>query len=208
MAKERKNEKIMTLVLAIIISIAALTIIYVSLPDDSETDTADQDDNNGVVPPVEENILTLIYGEEELEYTLTDLEEMEAYVGNGSQLKIGALPDIIIKGPYNFTGVKFTTLLSELESLPENYNLTITSTDGWTDEFTKNHVEGVINIYNETGNITGNSGATMILAYKEDGEYITDEEDGPTRVAFVGEDVITASNMWAKMVASIEIVEV
>jgi len=210
MAKESKNEKIITIVLAIIISIAAITIMYVSLPNDSDADTDDQeDDTNGDTPPVEEeNILTLIYGEEELEYTLSELEEMEAYSGSGSQIKIGALPDIIIKGPYNFTGVRFSTLFNEIDNLPSNYSITITATDGYpSPPFSKNNVDGFTDIYNDTGNVTGNSGATMVLAYKEDGEYIS-EEDGPLRVVFVGEDIITASDLWAKMVATIEIAEV
>jgi len=206
MAKESKNEKIITIILAIVISLAAITIMYVSLPNESKSNQ--QENNTGGEVPAEKTILTLIYGDQELEYTLSDLEGMEAYNGSGSQLKIGALPDIIIDGPYDFTGVRFTTLLSQFEDLPDNYNITVTSTDNWTNVFTKDQVNGVVSVYNETGNITVGPNPIMMLAYKEDGEYITDDTVGPTRVVFVGENAITSSRLWAKMVSSIEVTEV
>jgi len=210
MAKEGKNEKIITLILAIVISLAAITIIYVSLPNDSDTNTADQEDiTNGENSSVEENILTLIYGEEELEYTLSDLEEMEAYSGSGKQIKAGALPEeVIIKGPYNFIGVRFTTLFGEIDNLPSNYNVTVTATDDWVNHFTKDNITGNVWIYNESGVSINNTGATMLLAYKEDSEYISVEDGGPLRIGFLGDEIITESDLWAKKVATIEIIEV
>jgi hypothetical protein len=52
----------------------------------------------------------------------------------------------------------------------------------------------------------------MILAYKEKDMYYSEidpeGEIGPLRIAFVKDDVITASNIWSKMVVSIDIVSV
>jgi hypothetical protein len=117
------------------------------------------------------------------------------------------LPDIIIDGPYNFTGVKFSTLISQIDSLPKNYNITVTASDGWTSEFTKDQINGEIELYNETGEKIEEGNATMTLAYIEDNEYIN-ENDGPLRIAFIGENVITASNLWSKAVEIIEIIKV
>ena len=103
---------------------------------------------------------------------------------------------------------EFTTLINQMEDLPENYNITVTASDGWTTEFTMDQVYGEIDLYNETGDIIEEGIVTMILAYKEDGEYINDLEVGPLRIAFIGEDVITSSSLWSKMVESIEIIEV
>ena len=50
----------------------------------------------------------------------------------------------------------------------------------------------------------------MLLAYKEDGSYYSeidpDNEIGPLRIAYVGNNVITSSNLWSKMVVSIEVI--
>jgi hypothetical protein len=66
---------------------------------------------------------------------------------------------------------------------------------------------GSVEIYNETGNITANSGAIMILAYMQNGEYIS-EQDGPLRIVFVNSNAITNSRLWAKLVVSIEIMDI
>jgi len=205
--KENRNETIITIILAIVISLAAITVMYVSLPNSS--DTHKENNTNGELP-AEETILTLIHDDQTLNYTLSDLEGMEAYSGSGSYIKSKLLKQgtVLIQGSFNFTGIKVSTLLNGINDLPSDYNITVTSSDGWTNEFTKDQVNGIVNVYNETGNVTGTSGATMILAYKEDGEYITDEEIGPLRIAFVGEGVVTLSSDWAKMVVSIEVIEV
>lgn len=215
---EEKSNKIITILLAVVITIAAIAIIYVNLPqekndenitnDDVTDDNTDDgtDENNN--PPAT-IIFTVTYNDEILSYTLEELENLEAYTGSGSYVKTKLLPEtVLINGPYSFTGIKFTTILDEFNSLPEDYNITVTASDGYPSSFTKDQAYGVVDIYTETGDVTGTSGATMILAYKEDGEYITDEEIGPLRVAFVGDDIVTASNIWSKMVVSIEITEI
>ncbi|RLF36428.1 MAG: hypothetical protein DRM99_02755 [Thermoplasmata archaeon] len=204
-----KNEKIITIALAIVISLAAVTIIYVNLP---QKDNLSGQNNIATETPSnneETTLLIVSFEGEQKNYTLSDLEQLEEYSGNGSYIKTKLLPDtVIIKGPYNFTGVKVSTLLDDFDNLPENYNITVTASDGWSKEFTKDNVNGVIDVYNETGEIIGDSSATMVLAYKENGEYLTNDTGGPLRIVFVGDNVITASNLWVKMVVSIEITEV
>jgi hypothetical protein len=197
---EKNDSKLITILLAIIIIIAIIALVYVNLPEEK---TGEKDD----IIPVEEEILSIIYESQEINFTLSNLEELEAYSGSGSFLKIGALPDVIIDGPFNFTGVTFSTLISQMDILPENYNITVIASDGWTSEFTKDQINGEIVLYNETGEIIEEGNVTMILAYIEDNEYIN-EGDGPLRIAFIGENVITASNLWSKAVEIIEIIEV
>jgi hypothetical protein len=201
MAKKEETNKIITIVLAIVISLAALTILYFNLPDSDESD-------DKVTPSTGETILTVSYEDESIEYDLNSLENKEEYTGSGGYIKTKLLPDsVVINGPWEFTGVQLSTFLSDFEDLPNNYNVTITASDGWISEYTKQEVQGNVNIYNESGEIIETSGATMIIAYKEEGEYIS-EEDGPLRVAFLGDNMITESNLWSKMVESIEITEV
>jgi len=74
-----------------------------------------------------------------------------------------------------------------------------------------NESMGEVEVYNENGNITEDETAEMIVAYKENGEYYSeiepDNEVGPLRIAFVGEDTpITSSSLWAKMITTIDII--
>ena len=68
------------------------------------------------------------------------------------------------------------------------------------------NIDGNVDIYDEKGNILPNETAVMILAYKENGEYFSDNETGPLRVAFVDNNYITSSSLWSKRVVSIEVI--
>lgn len=205
---DENNNRMITVALIVVILIAAVTLLYINLPEEN-SNSEDQTSNN--IPEDTTVIFSLIYEDTTLEYTLSELEDLEEYTGSGSYIKTKLLPDtVLINGPWDFVGVRISKLLDQISSIPENYNITFTASDGWTSEYTKNQVLGEIDLYNESGNVTGNEGATMILAYKQDGDYIPEGEDeaGPLRVAFIGGDIITGSNLWAKMVISMQIVEV
>lgn len=200
MAEEKNTNKIITIVLAIVILIAAFTILYVNLHEEKEI--------NDKTPEGElEIIFTLTFSDEVINYTLQELETLESFTGKGTIIKIGWLPEVKLEGPFNFTGVGFNTLLDQIAYLLENYTVSVYSSDDKTTDYNQSTINGHINIYNESGKITGTGGVTMILAYKKDGKYITDPNEGPLRVAFINDGKITSSKLWAKMVVSIEIVE-
>lgn len=206
MKKVDRNQKIITILLAVVILAAVVTLVYINLPSKSSSNQINTSETLGSNETV---LLTVFFGDEQKNYTLSDLEKIEEYEGTGSYIKTKLLPDtVVIEGPYNFTGVKMSTLLDDFNDLPENYNITVTASDGWSKKFTKDNVTGVIDVYNDSGVVVGNSGATMVLAYKENGEYLTNDTGGPLRIVFVGDNVVTASNLWVKMVTSIEIVEI
>jgi len=209
---ENNSNKMITIALAAVICIAAIVLLYTNLPQDNtndETDNGTPDDNQSAEPAV---ILTVTYNNTDYNYTLEDLESFTTTTGTGRYVKSKLLPDTVLITPdlnesaWSFTGVAVSTLLDEFNSIPDNYNITVTASDGWTSTYTKEQVDGTIDIYNETGNVTSTTGATMILAYKQDTEYIS-EDPGPLRISLVGDDIITLSNLWSKMVVSIEIVE-
>lgn len=156
-------------------------------------------------------LLTLIFGDFQTNYTLEEIEALDTYTGTGGYIKTKLLPDsVVISYMTEYTGVRITTLLEEIPSIPDNYNLSIVSSDGWKVTYTKNETLGFVDVYNETGEIISNDTAVMILAYKEDGAYYSEidpeNETGPLRIAFVNDNVITSSNLWSKMVVSIEII--
>jgi len=133
----------------------------------------------------------------------TLLRSLESITGEGGYKKKAG--DII--GPFNFTGVTLSTLLRQFVTLPDNYVLIARSSDGYTSEYTKSIVEGVVNGYTPTG---GDSldviNSTMVLAYEQDGAPISD--GGPLKIVFLNEDGnLTDGFRWAKDVVSITILE-
>jgi hypothetical protein len=131
---------------------------------------------------------------------------MDLFEGSGSYIKLGWLPDVVIDGPFNYSGVEITKLLEKIEDLPDQYNITVTAIDGRESNYSYDEIMGNVDIYNNSGNITSSSGVTMILAYKHDGEYIKDPDEGPLRIAFVDDGLITSSKLWTKLVETIEII--
>jgi len=159
----------------------------------------------------EEIILTITFGEYTTEYNLDDLEYVESYSGTGRYIKTKLLPEsVVISDSVSYTGVRMYRLLNNIPNLPENYNISVVSSDDWTVTYTKDGIDGNVDIFDEDGTILSNETAVMILAYKEDEKYYSeidpDDEIGPLRIAFVKGDVITSSNLWSKMVVSIEII--
>lgn len=171
--------------------------------ENNETDNGEEEE-----PTV---LLTVIFDDYQVNYTLEDIETLDSYSGTGGYIKTKLLPDsIVISDILEYTGVRITTLLDEIPNLPDNYNVSVVSDDGWTATYTMNETLGYVDVYNETGDIIPDETAVMILGYKEDGSYYSEidpeNEIGPLRIAFVGEDVITSSSLWSKMVVSIEII--
>ena len=109
-------------------------------------------------------------------------------------------------GPNLYKGVSFEYLLQEF-SLPENYSITVTASDGYEKDYSMDMIKGKVDIYNESGNYIGVGNLTIILAYEKDGSALG-EDEGLLRVAFVSEEgYLTPSNLWIRNVVSIEINE-
>ena len=156
-------------------------------------------------------LLNITFGDYKANYTLEDIEALDSYTGTGGYIKTKLLPDSVVISDINeYKGVRILTLIEEVPDPPVDYNISVVSDDGWTVTYTKNETLGNVFVYNETGEIVANETAVMILAYKENGSYYseidTENEIGPLRIAFVGDNVITSSSLWSKMVVSIEII--
>lgn len=208
MAEKTNTNKMLTIGLIIVVALAAIVMIYVNLPQEDtentepEDNTNDDTTNDGEQNNQSETVLTLIYGEEQINYTIEEIKSIDSYTGIGG--KVSRKPSTT--GPYNYTGVEMKTLLSEFENLPENYSIKTTSTDGYPGDYSYNQINGTVELYNETRVSQGNATLTMIVAYMEEDTDITDSDDGPLIIAFV-DDYYTDSSLWAKMLASIEIIE-
>ena len=191
---------------AIIICVSAIVLLYVNLPKNEIKDnninnnTNGSTDNNQTEEPV--TVLTVIYGDEKINYTMDEIKAMISYTGEGAKIN----KKLTITGPYNYTGVKMSTFLSEFENLPSNYSINTTSSDGYSQHYTFEQIQGTVEKLNETRVSLGNVSLTMIIAYMEEGKEIIETEDGPLMIVFV-DDYYTDSGLWAKILASIEIIE-
>ncbi|MFW9834051.1 MAG: hypothetical protein ACFFEK_08665 [Candidatus Thorarchaeota archaeon] len=155
-----------------------------------------------VIPP-EPEILVLSYQDTSLSFTMTDLKELPSVNGEGGYRRTTGT----INGPYNITGVAFSTLLGLLPALPSNYTLNVIAGDNWETNYTKAMVDGNLSGYNSTGYPLESIQSTMVLAYEIDGSPITTGE-GPLRIAFINEDGnLTDGSLWAKYVVSITVLD-
>jgi len=209
------TNRILTIFLAVIICIAAVVLLYVNLPKDGTSDdNADEDandntNNNETVEPV--ILLTVIYNNTQNEYTLEDLENFSSTTGTARYMKASLFfssGTIMIIPPMNetaneYTGVKISTIIENIENLPERYNVTISAPDGYGATLNNTEINGNMVTYTEDGNET-NPDLSVILAYKQNGEYLS-EDDGPLMVAIVGDEPISLSNIWVSNVVLIEI---
>ena len=213
---ENNSSKLITIMIAIIICAAAITLLYVNLPqNDTGNDNEINDDTTDGTndePEEPETFLTVIYNNEQTDYTLEELEAMDTITGYGGYRT--SYP--MIKGQGTYTGVLVTSLINEIAGNIENYTIIVNSDeDGLKENKTYSYdmVQGNLSIYNstnasdETPIETG--GVTMIVCYEKDGEYLEEADDGKIKIAFVNEDEekITSSGLWWKFVVSIEIVE-
>ena len=218
----QNTNMLITAALAIVIVIAIGAYAYTNLFNPDQTPV---DENNDMTPDKsgDQNIdntdeinLTIEFLDTNYTFSISDLEKMKIETGSGRYIKTKLLPDSVVLGSiHNFTGIMVRTLFDELNITIDDYQINVTSSDGWTSTYTKNETLGQIDIYNETGVIISNETATMIIAYKEDESYYSEIDEGkeaddiigPFRIAFIGDNTpITSSNIWSKMVTTIEIV--
>lgn len=204
-SKEKKTNRMITAVLAVIIIIAAISILYVTIPQKPQPTDQNNEGDGWSETDEPATVLTMIFGDEQVNYTLEELEDLEAYEGSGAYIKTGWLPAVKIEGPYNYTGVQIITLLDEIDDLPVNYTITVEASDGVTREFNMSYIVGNVDIYNETGIPTSVGGVITLLAYKEASNYLNESTGGPLRMVYVGDGAITDANLWIKNIVSIEI---
>lgn len=194
---EKKADRLVTAILAVVIIIAVAALIYVNLPHEESTSQNNSSNNQ----TNEQAYLVISYGNESFNYTMSELMNMESYTGSGGYIKKSGT----IVGPDNYTGVNVSTLLQEFSNLPSNYTLTVTASDGYTVGYTYDEIKGHVPVYDESWNETGTGNLTMIIAYKENGVLLNESTGGSFRVAFVDDGAISSSKLWARYVARLSI---
>jgi len=194
-----KTNKIISAVVAIAIIISIAVLIYVNLPKPTEK-TDDNTDDHKSIPPT----LTLIYDDEQKNFTFGEIERLEPYTAKGGyRNSIG-----VIKGVGNYTGVNITTLVNTLQPVPYRYTLQVFSEDGKNMSYNYSTIIGQVPIYNpENGSAIGTGNMTLVLAYQFEGDWLNESSDGKLRIVFLDDQgSITESKYWMKMVTSIRVI--
>ncbi len=180
-------DKILSGVLAVVIVVAIGVVIYYNFLE------SEGEDNGEIV-------LSVLYGNETWEYTVSDLKDIDDYSGSGGMsTKAG------IKGPNDYKGVRFELLLQDIGiTNVSSIGAKVIAIDGYNKTFNPDLILGNVTIYDSSGNKT-NGTVTLIIAYEQDGIPIT-TDDGPLRLAFVSEQpLFTSSSNWIKQLATIEV---
>lgn len=175
-------EKILIGALVAIVILNVAFQIYIRLPDDKIE---------------EKHILNVFYDGKKWEHTLSELKDIDEYSGIGSMMT-----QINIKGPYNFTGVRFNKLLHNLAIDKGSIGAWIIATDGYNKTFTSNELQGNISVFDESGN-SSEIMVELLLVYSQDGVLLS-SDDGPLRLAYVGQsNCVTPASYWIKQVSEI-----
>ena len=146
--------------------------------------------------------MQVLYNDTYYNYTLNQLEDLESITGLGGYINSVN----VTTGPNELTGVKISTILNQYSILSENYSISVKAADNYTKIFNLNYINGEVPVYNETAAQLGTGGATMIINYKENGEYLYNST-GPLRLAFIYEDGFTSSKIWIKQMVYILIID-
>jgi hypothetical protein len=197
------TNKILGAAIAIAIIISVIVFIYVSLPKQPGSSSEDN-----TPPETNPTVLTLIYDDQQINYTMALLERLEPYTAKGGyRNQLG-----IIKGYGNYTGVNITTLVDNFHEIPRQYSLQVTDVDGEILMYNFTTISGQVDIYNpeNASETLGNGNMTMVLAYKYERNWLNQTNngnDGNLKIVFLDEQgSITKASLWWKKVVSIRII--
>ncbi|MFY9813186.1 MAG: ABC transporter substrate-binding protein [Dehalococcoidales bacterium] len=147
-------------------------------------------------------VLTVVNGGLTQTYTLAQLQALEAAPGYGTT-KNGTT----ISGPFDYVGVKFTTLLKAAGGMTSGQALTLTAQNGATEDLSYAQVyQGAVNTYT----LTGSSAAAgqqplFMLIYSMNGNPL-DAKTGPFEVGVMTEDDRASdASLWLPMTTQITI---
>jgi hypothetical protein len=197
-----KTNKILAGAVAIAIILSVIVLVYVNLP--KQIDSSSENNNAHKTTPT---IFTVIYNDQQTNFTMADLVQLEAYTAKGGYRTQSGF----IKGVGNYTGVTITTLINTFQPAPLLYSLKVYSEDGENLFYNYSTILGNVDIYNPDNasdpNPIGAGGVTMVLAYQYEGKWLNESNDGTLKIVLLDEKgSITQASLWWKKVTSIQII--
>ena len=151
-------------------------------------------------------VLTIVKGTETKALTLDEIKATLPYTASGG---LWATHRGVVKGPFEYTGVKLTDLLDLVGGISEENTVKVVASDGFAKVFTYDQIKGDLETFDREGNSIGwDQPITVVLAYEQDGNPIEIPKGGPLKIAITGpEEPITPGDCWVKWLEKIEIEE-
>ena len=114
----------------------------------------------------------------------------------------------VINGPYKVWGVPVIDLCEMVGGMTSSDILFVSAEDGYSAVFGYDQVTGNLDTYDpKTMAVTPHKELKLILAYKLNGEPLSEESGKPLRLAAVGsDDLLTEGHYWVKWVNKLEVV--
>lgn len=199
-----KTNKIIGAALTITIIISISIFVYINLP--KQTVVVEDDDDNTINKNAP-SIFSLIYDDEQKNFTLSELQQIETYTAKGGYRTQSGF----IKGFGNYTGVNITTLIRMFTPPLYLYSLMITSEDNETQLFNFTTIQGQVDVFDPDNasnpDPIGKGNLTMMVAFRYEGNLLDESNDGTLKIVFVDEQgSVTQSSLWWKKVTSIRII--
>ena len=147
-------------------------------------------------------VLTVVSGGITQTYTLAQLQALEATTGYGTT-KSGTT----IAGPFNYVGVKLTTILKAAGGMASGESITMTAQDGTTEDLSYTQIyQGIVNTYTLTGSAAAaGQQPFVLLIYSMNGNPL-DAKTGPVETGVMTEnDRASDASLWLKMTDQITI---
>jgi hypothetical protein len=197
-----KINRIISAVVAIAIIVSVVVLVYVNLPKQKGSPS----ENNNTPPNTPPPAFTLIYDDEQINYTIADFAQLETYTARGGYRTQSGF----IKGVGNYTGVNITTLVNTLRQAPLQYSIKVFSDEGNT-SYNYSTILGNVDLYNPDNasdpNPIGKGNVTMVLVYQYEGKLLNESTDGKLKIVFLDEKgSITRGSLWWKKVTSIQVI--
>ncbi|MEM2143395.1 MAG: hypothetical protein QXQ81_09075 [Candidatus Thorarchaeota archaeon] len=150
-------------------------------------------------PAPEPVVLHVTVGTVTKGYTYSQVTSLASVRGEGgTRNKFGTL-----RGPYNVTGVPVLDILRDVADLPDDYNLTVVSSDSYMVTHNRSVCEGTVKGYDPvTGTSVGPIHALMVLAYLVDDQPV---QDGPFMIAMLNDTYFTDSYIWSRFVVNLTV---
>ena len=202
--RKKSDDKFNKFVMIALVSVMIIAVGIYAYTQLVEKESVSTDQDQPPLAKPSEIVLTVSMNNQNYNYSFGELTSLEAMVGKGKYInKIGK-----ITGPYNYTGVSIPVFLDSIGNVPDNYSLKAVASDNYSIDYTYEEAQGTVMVYNETGGEIGIRNMTMIIAYQENKEVLTDESGGPLRIAFIDEDgSITQSGSWLRSLVELQVID-
>ena len=185
--KREKREYMIVLSTIFLILLAVSAIwIYLSLSEHAQR---------------EQFVLEIRYNNETMHYTMSELKNLPVAAGYGGIRKSNNYTE----GPFTCKGLPIKYIINKY-NISGNYSIKVKYDNGLVKEFSKDMVDGKVDVYDSKGRYIGVRNLVLTVIYEKNGLPVG-EKDGPLQIGFISDEGIFFVNetLWLKHVYMITI---